>query len=60
MNLCAALKKPPSYFLDATPALADDLAESDVLFRKYKALDDRDRQTILSLLNVMDRDGKKP
>jgi Predicted transcriptional regulators len=60
MKLCAALDKQPSYFLDASMKSADDLAESDVLFRKFKALDERDRQTILSLIGVMDQNGKKP
>ena len=60
MKLCAALDKPPSYFLAATPAAADELAEGDILYRKFKTLDDRDKKTIMSLINVMDRDGKKP
>lgn len=58
MKLCSALGKPPSYFLEATSDRADDLAQGDVLFRKFKALDERDKQTILSLIEVMDRNGE--
>lgn len=53
MKLCAALGKPPSYFLDSNAADGDDLAEQEILFRKFKALDKRDQQTIQTLIKTL-------
>lgn len=53
MKLCSALEKPPSYFLDSNPSDSDDMAEKEILFRRYKALAERDQKTIRALLNTL-------
>lgn len=53
MKLCSALDKPPSYFLDSEASDSDALAEQEILFRKFKALDERDQETIKILINSL-------
>lgn len=60
MKLCAALDKTPSYFLDSEASGGDDLAEQEILFRKFKTLSDRDKNTIRTLLNTLNDSKYKP
>ena len=59
MKLCSVLDQTPSYFLGTGDGASDDLAQKEILFRKFQALGERDKQTILSLIKVLDGDPDK-
>jgi len=60
MKLCSALNRTPSYFLGSGGEESDDLVQQEILFRKFKALDDRDKKTIISMIEIMDKNEQKP
>ncbi len=59
MKLCSVLDQSPSFFLGTESGASDELAQKEILFRKFQALGERDKQTILSMIKVLDGDADK-
>lgn len=53
LKLCEALSMSPATLLGQSINIAVDEMEKEVLFRKYGALDQRDRQTIMALMRTL-------